>query len=240
MTTFTTTKFSSLSRLKPAIAGILMLGCGVAMSAVVTTNELKLEEIFSQAGFGGTIDFRFTASKTLFNTALLTIDNEAEWETLRWFAGASAYPVVNMFFVDQIKWCGVNTTSIVGCATVGGHDMMLDSGYAANPAYGGAIAAHELGHNLGLDHFDPNSNINLMNGNVHANGSTALTGGQISSILGSSLIQTDTLGQRFITVTPILVAASIAAVPEPETWAMMVAGLLGIAGWVRRRKSMPT
>ena len=36
--------------------------------------------------------------------------------------------------------------------------------------------------------------------------------------------------------TPALRDIAVAAVPEPETYAMMLAGLLGI-GWVARRRS---
>ncbi|MCB2005012.1 MAG: PEP-CTERM sorting domain-containing protein [Rhodoferax sp.] len=71
-------------------------------------------------------------------------------------------------------------------------------------------------------------------------GASALNETQVGSFLdlttGASLssILRDDGGQLYISVTPIAVLA--AAVPEPQTWAMMLAGLLGVAGWARRRQ----
>lgn len=86
-----------------------------------------------------------------------------------------------------------------------------------------------MGHNLGLDHLGGD---NLMNAVL--TGATMLTGTQVTTILNSPIVRFDG-SQRYISVTPIAVLA--AAVPEPETWAMMLVGLLGVAGWARRRRA---
>lgn len=216
-----------------AVASLVVCVAGGASAAVITNNEAALDSIFSQTSFGlNSIDIRFTASKTIYDTALLSIDNLTEWNTLALFSGNSAYPGINMYFVDTVAYCGGPVSNTIGCASLPGNMLVLDSGYAASLTYGGALAAHELGHNLGLDHLT-GTGTNLMNPVL--SGNTTLSATQVTTILTSHLIQT-AAGQRYITITPILIAASIAPVPEPETWAMMVAGLLGMAGWVRRRK----
>jgi hypothetical protein len=222
-----------------AVASLLVCAAGGVSAAVITTNEAALDSIFSQTSFGlQSIDIRFTASQTIYDTALLSIDSDTEWTQLALFGGNSAYPVINMFFVDAMTWCGGPASNTIGCANTPGNMLMLNSDWAAS-ANGGALAAHELAHNLGLDHVT-GANTNLMNPIL--SGNTTLTTNQALAFLGDgtreypgkSLIQMSTAGQRYITITPILIAASI---PEPETWAMMVAGLLGMAGWVRRRKT---
>lgn len=227
-------QFLSLTAIKAALAGVLVLGASTAMSAVITTNEAALDSIFSQTSFGSkSIDVRFTASQTLFDTNLLSIDSQEEWNQLALFSGNSAFPVINMFFVDAVAWCGGPTSNTIGCASQPGTRLMLDSDWTSG-TNGGALAAHELAHNLGLGHLT-GVNTNLMNEAL--SGNTFLSTTQASTILGSNLIRFDGT-QRYITVTPILVAASIAPVPEPETWAMMLAGLIGVAGWVRRSKTI--
>lgn len=223
-----------------AVASLLVCAAGGVSAAVITTNEAALDSIFSQISFGSSsIDIQFTASQTIYDTALLSIDSSTEWSELALFGGNSAYPVINMFFVDAMTWCGGPATHTIGCANTPGNMLMLNSDWAAS-ANGGVLAAHELAHNLGLDHLI-GVNTNLMNPIL--SGNTTLTTAQALVFLGDgtrehpgkSLIQMSTAGQRYITITPILIAASV---PEPETWAMMVAGLFGMAGWVRRRKTL--
>ena len=56
-----------------------------------------------------------------------------------------------------------------------------------------------------------------------------LTGGQVSTILASSLIQTD-VGGKFVSITPVL----IVAIPVPAAvW--LFGSALGLLGWIRRQ-----
>jgi hypothetical protein len=200
----------------------------LAASGYVTTNEAKLDTIYSQAGFGLTpIDIRFNTATSIINAALTVIDNGAEWATLTGLGSNLASPTVNMYFVDKILWCGAPTLTTIGCAQQPGNVMALDSSWAANATYGGNLAGHELGHNLNLPHLLPDTATNLMNPTIST--SFALTAGQITTILASALVQTDAKG-KYINVQPIAVL-----VPEPAAWTLMLGGAL-LLGAVRRRQ----
>ncbi|MBT9492036.1 MAG: PEP-CTERM sorting domain-containing protein [Paucibacter sp.] len=199
----------------------------LAASGYVTTNEAKLDTIYSQAGFGANpIDIRFNTATSIINVALTVIDNGAEWATLTGLAGNLASPTVNMYFVDKILWCGAPTLTTIGCAQQPGNVLALDSAWAADATYGGNLAGHELGHNLNLPHLMPDNAANLMNPTISA--SFALSAGQITTILASALVQTDAKA-KYITVQPIAVL-----VPEPAAWALMLGGVL-LLGLARRR-----
>ena len=194
----------------------------------ITRNESGMDTIFSQAGFGiSSIDIRFSANQSIFNSSLLVLDEEADFATL---AGLNSIPSpsVNIYFVDHIEWCGGLAPGIIGCGYQPGNLIIVDSSWAANPSFGANLLAHELGHNLNLNHeFGPP---NLMNPSISA--SFALTASQISTILISPLVQTDGAG-KFITINPVAVMAS--AVPEPASWVLMLAGGAFIFGVARKR-----
>lgn len=98
-------------------------------------------------------------------------------------------------------------------------------------------AAHEIGHNLGLDHVLPDDGTNLMNPTTFTFNPAslpALTSGQISDILSSLLVQTDLGGQKYIQITPFLVEGD--QVPEPSTIVLVSCGT-GFAVWNKRRSS---
>lgn len=198
-----------------------------AADGYVTTNEAKLDTVFAQAGFAAAdkIDIRFRSSTSIVNAALTTIDDSADWTSLLGLAGNLASPTVNMYFVDKILWCGVASATTIGCAATPGHVLALDSSWAANATYGGNLAAHELGHNLGLSHLDPDNGANLMNSTIST--SFALTAGQITTLLASALVQSDAQG-KFISIQPIAVLAA-APVPEPASWALLLGGGLLLA-----------
>ncbi len=243
------------SLVRSALAVALVGSAGVALASValpatapttdgfVTTWESDMESIFSgpsfvtaalnlsQAAFTG-IDIHFNAAETVTATSLLSIDSDAEFggaglslNTLSRDVVMVPNFTVSMFFVDAITFCGGPGGNIIGCGRNAGGLLALSSS-AASGTNGAALLAHELGHNLGLSHLSDNSN--LMNSSI--TGNTFLSVAQAQTILGSSLVQGSS---RTIFITPIAV---IAAVPEPETWAMMLVGLLGVAGWARRRQ----
>lgn len=238
-----------------ALAVALVGSAGVAFASValpatspttdgfVTTWESDMESIFSgqsfvtaalnlsQAAFTG-IDIHFNAAESVTANSLLSIDSDAEFggaglslNTLSRDVVMVPNFTVSMFFVDAITFCGGPGVSIIGCGSNPGGLIALSSSAAAG-GKGAALLAHELGHNLGLSHLSDSSN--LMNSSVTGNSFLSVT--QAMSILSSPLVQG---ASRTIFITPIAVVA--AAVPEPETWAMMLMGLLGVAGLARRR-----
>ena len=192
-------------------------------AALITTNELGMDGIFSQTSFGNeTVDIRFNAPITVVNPSLLTIDTEAKLLTLLAVASAPT-PTVNMYFVDALDWCGVHNASIVGCATLPGNDVILESATAAG-GFGAELNAHELGHTLGLDHSGSGLMASALNGN------TTLSSAQVSTIFASSLIQVDG-SQRFISVTPVLITST----PEPSSLALGSLAIVGLFFFRRRR-----
>ena len=194
--------------------------------ATVTTNEADLDAIYSQASFGAsTVDIRYNAIKTLTDASLLTVTTPAGLNALLNNAIGDASPTVNMYFIDTLDECSGFNPAIVGCAHFPGHNLVVESAFAAG-VDGPEVQGHELGHNLSLPHVVP---ANLMTGTINQN--TTLDAGQVTTILLSALIQTDGGGQRFISITPILVQAPI---PEPTVTALF--GLAGILLIGRRRR----
>lgn len=215
------------------LAGAALLPLSAA-AGYVTTNEAGMDSIFSQGSFANSpIDIRFNATQTLYNTALLNIDSASDFSTLGGMNPWNSNTVM-AFFVDTISWCGGPGSNIIGCGELPGNVFTINSSWAANATYGAALLSHELGHNLGLSHSSTNGNLMYS----ILTGGTTLTSGQASTILSSSLVQWDSqLQQRYISITPIAVVATL-AVPEPETYALLSAGLmlLGVIG--RRRRAL--
>lgn len=219
--------FPFLRRLGCLLVLLPVLGAAQAANGYITTHEAKLDLIFSQAGFGAdTIDIRFNRDSVLFSPELLSIDSEAEWDLLMDLGSNLAGPVVNMYFVDKVLWCG-SAGGWAGCAATGGNVQALNSGLAAHATLGGNLLGHELGHNLGLEHVAAGL-ANLMTPAITS--SFALSAAQITAILGSGLVQSDATG-RFITIQPIAVM-----VPEPAVWVLFLLGAAALAAVGRRRR----
>ena len=188
-----------------------------AKAGFITTNEAQLDAIFSQAIFGNIpIDIRIGAASELVFPSLLDITSDAEVNQL-FNMHVGGLNVVNFYFIDTISACGgFIITGIVGCGEYPGNDFVVESSFAAGP-FGGELLAHELGHNLGLDHLSGNF---LMNGSL--NNRTTLTSGEVSTIRNSPLVQTN--GQNFwIDINPVLiVSAASRQVPEPSTLVLLL------------------
>lgn len=220
-----------LASLKAAVLGLALGGAGAASAGFITTHASGLDAIFSQAGFSGqTIDTSFNAGLNVANSALLSIDTDAEFDSLfslSVYSGRNS-KTINMIFVDAINFCGT-AGSFIGCGNTPGNLLVVSSSFAARADVGANLEAHELGHNLGLDHVN-GSGTNLMNPSISSNFS--FDAAQIQAILASSLVQTASNGQRFLSITPIAIVASV---PETQTWAMFALGLFGVMAWAQRR-----
>lgn len=207
------------------LAGAAALAALPAFAGYVTTNEAAMDAIFAQSSFGANaIDIRYNAVVTLNLPSLLDIGTESEFDSLGGLVVVPQHTAL-AFFVDTISWCGGPGGSIIGCGQSPGSVFAVDSSWAASATHGAPLIAHELAHNLGLGHVADQSN--LMNPTLYGN--SALNGGQVTTILANSLVQTDGLGQRYISITPV------AVVPEPEIGVMLSAGLLAISGMAALR-----
>jgi hypothetical protein len=217
-----------------AVAALAATAAAGAQAGYITTNEAGMDAIYSQSSFGSdTVDIRFDAPRTIFSLDLATID-AGDFGLLQGKI-INPYPVVSMFFVDSVNDCGGSGGAFIGCSSLTGNIVAVDSSWAANAhgAYGAWLLAHELGHNLGLDHVFPDNGSNLMNQTVSTNFGI-LTSAQVETILGSGLIQTTDSGQRFIEIAPIAVLASV---PEVPTSLMLSSGLaLAVLGARRPRR----
>ncbi len=191
-----------------------------ALGATITTNEAGMDAIFGVAGLN--IDIMFNPSVTVIGPAVL--NNVADEAAIHALAPVAPANTVFMFFIDLISWCDTTNPAFAGCALLPGDKMIIQSSASAG-ANGVELNSHELGHNLALEHSDPNA-ANLMFSMLNRH--TTRTGGQQTTILASPLVQGPVNG-RFIKITPILV------VPEPQTLALFAIGLTVLAGARRRR-----
>ena len=223
-------------KLKTLCAIAALLAAPFAQAAFVTLHEAGMDAVFSQASFGNTpIDIRFGAVTQIVRPDLLDIDTPLKLNNLFGLHVGSQF-VVNFYFVDTISECSGFNVNIIGCGETPGQDFVVESVWAANNtipgggniSFGLQLLAHELGHNLDLDHRNGN---NLMNPFI--NGFQDLDAAEVAIIRLSPLVQGNAREGFFIQINPVLIVDRL-DVPEPSTAALALAGLL-FAG-MRSRK----
>ncbi len=132
-----------------------------AASGTVNTREAELDKIYGQQSvlnmLGERIDIRFNEAVLIEAPTLKTVSSLAQLDELfgltapLYADGSIINRTVSLYFVDAIDYCGGYNKSVVGCGTVRGNQVAVESGYAAG-SYGAELIAHELGHALGLYH----------------------------------------------------------------------------------------
>jgi hypothetical protein len=225
--------------IKKHVAMAALMAATSAQAAFVTTNEVGLDNIYSQASFGANIiDIRIGAVTQLVRPDLLNLTTGAGIIDI-FSQHTGAANIVNFFFVDTISFCGGGfNVNYIGCGQIGVGNFVVESLWAADNAvqaggftFGEQLLAHELGHNLGLGHRAGDF---LMNPFI--NGFGDLNGAEVATILSSNLVQTDFNGARFITINPVwVVAEATRTVPEPSTLLLALSALT-VVGTQRRRR----
>lgn len=215
----------SLRRIRLLLGACLFGATALAQAGLVTVDVNGMDKILAQAG----IYVRVDPVATLYRTDLLLLDYTEFQTNVATVFNAGPIPV---WFIDAFVPDGVNIgMGTAGLGWVGAGGLAVASGIAADAGRGAALLAHELGHNLGLQHdmwID-----DLMYPVLYPDGRSLLSAAQIATMRGSSLLQTDATGRRFLEIAPIAVLADL-PVPEPESGLLVLAGLAALA-WLRRR-----
>jgi hypothetical protein len=226
-----------------ALAALLLSGT-LVHAGYVAIDEPALDAIFGQplAKWGWSpIDVRVAPSASYADSALTSIDDDGELWRLFSLAPRRSR-TIEVFFVDSINSCGGYAPNVIGCGLQPGNALVVSSQWAAS-RWGPALLAHELGHNLGLEHV-PQSTPNLMN--PWLTGNTDLDAGQVRSLYQSPLVDwSDGPARPFFSILPIAVVASdwsggwignapgsvgrANVISEPRPLALLVAAVLLLA-----------
>ena len=194
--------------------------------------ETETDKIWAQAG----VDISFLPMTSINATSFQHIADEAEFNSLANGAGNgqnATGTVINMWFVDEI-----GAGDVAGLAFLSSPGNVLNGVAIANKVYtdaGGAgrrdTLAHEIGHNLGLDHT-LDSALRLM-----APGSIRLIP------ISPANITPDGVGVSQLTNAEIATALAspfVVPVPEPVSVAVMALMACGFVTARRIRSSRST
>ncbi len=210
-------------------------------AAMVPTNETGMGAIFDldfdpiEPGTQN-IDIRFSPELDYVNASLVEIDDTGEWSML---TSANLVPdssIVEMFFVEEINWCGSAGPAAIGCGSQGGNTIAIEIASATEGDFGTVLYSHELGHNLDLEHDGTADN--LMRGTINT-ANMDLTSTQIETIWLDipGIIQFDAdLDQNFIQITPIVVVAA-STIPLPSALLLCVGAIGAVGVFVRRTET---
>lgn len=153
---------------------------------------------------------------TQANLALLSIDSASELNQLFALKTDKA-PIVSVFFVSAIKYCGGKIGTFDGCAA-GTSIAVIDS----TEDGGLGVISHELGHVLGLDHVAAENNLMHSPTKVYL-----LDKQQVATIRTSSLISDNSISLRPISLSPV---------PEPASILMLFVGCIVVARFGHREQ----
>ncbi len=217
----------------------LMMSASLVSAAVVTIDEAGLESVFYQASFGTSpIDIRLSPVEKVVAPDLLKITTKRESHALL-YDMATGTSAINIYFVDELDYCGGYNVRIVGCGAIRNPGVIVESDFAES-IYGTELLAHEMSHNLGVVAHEPGLLSAALDGDL------ALTAVQAAKILTSPLVQSDPLG-LFLTVNPILIIAraeattstspSVSTIPLPAGGWLLLEGLGCLAAARSRRKA---